>query len=64
MIEQELFGVDECPEDVFVGNLGFLFVLLDMGEGDFEFLGHRFAGVNPAVEFFQFLVVRAVFLAG
>ena len=38
VIEQEFLRVHECPDDVFVGDLGLVLVLFDMSQGDLQFI--------------------------
>ena len=51
VVEQKLFGVDQRPDDVFVGWLGVLGVFGQVGLGDVQFVCVRLAGIDPAIKF-------------
>ena len=51
MVEQELLGVDQRPDDVLVGGPDVLAVLGEVGRRDLQFVVVGLAGIDPAIEF-------------
>ena len=64
MIEQKLFGIDQSPNDILIGSLGIIFVLVDVGRRNLQFLLNRVSGKGNVVELGQpfymvpFFVIR------
>lgn len=51
MVEQELLGIDQCPDDVFKGHLWIVLVFFEVGQGDLQFFRIGFTAVDPAIQF-------------
>src|SRR5205085_11864097 len=73
VVEKKLFGIDQSPKDILVGLAAsggrFLFVfafdfLFQITVGQFHFLRIGVAGVNPRIEFANFLRIGALFVHG
>src|SRR5579859_2458192 len=58
LIEHEFLGVQQRPDDVLVGDLLFLFVLGDLGQGHLELFRARLVGKGPVEELFDLLGFR------
>src|SRR5262245_20361812 len=63
MIEQKLLGVDQGPNDIFIGPLGVLLVLFNVGQRDRRFFGRWNARKREQVQLADLGVVRTRFVA-
>ena len=64
VIEQKFLGVHQRPDNVLVGDLLFLFVLLDVGQRDLEFIVLRSTRVNGQIQLLDLLFVRLLGVLG
>ena len=54
VVEEELLRVNQCPHNVFEGELRVVLMFFQMGGGDLNFFRIRFAAIDPAIQFFDF----------